>query len=177
MGELLNLWGAPVCFSVKYEYIVSSIRDDENLKPGSERDYENMKAGSGKGLTTNGSHDCPGHSDTLRPNSIWFLHVVYSWALDRLLGLVDVEIHCSSAWSVSEAQGAGRSPQPSPVTPDPFRPVRSPQDLEHLVCRGVSWSFQHWWKRAPSIWPACQGSPEDGAISIACLYQAWGSLV
>ena len=52
MGELLNLWGAPVCFSVKYEYSVSSIRDDENLKPGSERDYENMKAGSGKGLTT-----------------------------------------------------------------------------------------------------------------------------
>lgn len=138
-------------------------------------EYESRQwQGVDNSVFTNGTRDCPGHSDTLRPNSIWFLQVVYSWAWDRLLGLMDVEIHCSSAWSVSGAQGAGRSPQPSPVTPDPFRPVSAPQDLEHLVCRCVSWSFQRWWKRAPSIWPACQGSPKDGAVSIACLYQAWG---
>lgn len=85
MGKLFNLWWAPVCFSVKYERNISSIRDGMRIS---------VKPGSGKGthdfVFTNGTHDFPGHSDTLRPNSIWFLQVVYSWALDWLLGLLDV---------------------------------------------------------------------------------------
>lgn len=43
MGKLFNLWWAPVCFSVKYERNISSIRDGMRIS---------VKPGSGKGFTT-----------------------------------------------------------------------------------------------------------------------------